>query len=328
MNKQKTIHIYYHIDYDGLVSAFLTRRLLEKKGFKVEYGEALDYNEKTKEHWLEYPFKKPFVIVDFKYHPGVSGFVDHHENHRPEKNTDHLSLYKYDADAPSAAILVSQLAKEKKISLGNVSQLVKSATTVDTADFAGHGLTPEDIVMAKTDVAKIVRVLEKDHTVVPKILNDLQPHGFLETIQSEWFGRWLKRIVKKPYIKDQVAEIQKESFESIRKFLERSKSDGFLVKYDMTKIPFNRYLPAMAYPKSVLWFGMAYYEGKYAVKFNLNPWASASDKAKLKDVHLGKLAEKFGGGGHAAIGTVYVYSREEVQSLYNKIMPEIQKIVD
>lgn len=325
----QTYYIYHHADFDGTFSAFLMRRFLRHQGILAEYGEALNYNPQFEAQWENYPFKEPFILLDFKWHNRAIGFIDHHSNHCPTGSVKDLKWYRYDPQAPSAAQLIYEMVNETGIDLDNIDKMVKAVNLIDTADYAVSGLSPEDVVLLKNKAIQIAKVIEDDNTLIPKILADLASKDLWGRIECRFFGRWINRIARKKYVKDRVKKLRQEILGHIEQFRSLSEEKEGVVWYDMTSLPYNRFLPAVIYPASYLWVGVCFHENKYSLKMNLNPWGDVLKAKKFQhQVDLGKIAENLGGGGHPQVGTVYVSSYEEAKEKFSQVREILRPYLD
>lgn len=325
----QTYYIYHHADFDGTFSAFLMRRFLRHHGISAEFGEALNYDPQSGAGWENYSFKEPFILLDFRWHDRASGFIDHHANHCPTGSVADLKWYRYNPQAPSAAQLIFEMINEAGISLGNIAPMVHAANLVDTAAYAINGLTPEDVVLLKNKAIQIAKVIEDNNDVIPRILSDLAAKNIWDKIECRVFGRWIERIAGKDYVKERVKKLRQEILQHIELFRTLSEEQNGVVWYDMTSLPYNRFLPAMIYKDSYLWVGVCFHENKYSLKMNLNPWGDVLQAKKFQhQVDLGKIAQQLGGGGHPQVGTVYVASYEEAKEKFNQAKEMITPFLD
>ncbi|GAA0370905.1 hypothetical protein [Bacillus horti] len=73
----ETLSIYFHKDFDGLASAALLSKILEKSGTYLSYDYfPIDFD--VRDEWLSHSLRRPAAVLDFFYHPEVSYFFDHH----------------------------------------------------------------------------------------------------------------------------------------------------------------------------------------------------------------------------------------------------------
>lgn len=139
--KYKEAEIYFHIDLDGVTSAIGMKNYLKKYGIKVIGANPMQYGG------MEYAAVKPrnktlAVMVDFAHgKPVMRIHTDHHDNQvGVEKGTS--TSFKH---TPSNAAHISQtLSPNDLFPPGDV----KVISTVDSADFARNGMSPDDVMRA------------------------------------------------------------------------------------------------------------------------------------------------------------------------------------
>lgn len=151
--KHSKFSILYHMDLDGVFSAICMKHILKNEyGLKlkdvqtVQYGN-ISYN--VKKTWdkdtlvcmVDFSQGKPFVNIWTDHHSGQSGI-------KPGTSTSFI-------DAPANAYHISaQMSKR----LLTPMQDLEIISTVDSADFYKHGLTPEDIMRAAFNLNKNISV--------------------------------------------------------------------------------------------------------------------------------------------------------------------------
>ncbi len=323
------IYIYYHADLDGLVSAFLFKRLLKQQGFDGEYAQALDYTENWQEEWTKFEFKKPFVIVDFLYHPEACGWFDHHQLRQGPADPKTLDWYGFDGSAPSTASVILKYARENRINLGNVGRVVEQTSIVDSAKFAEAGIKPAEVIFGKKKFLNVAQITDEQKHNIPQVLNDWDNLNWWENIQGEVFGRWLEVISKKQYITSEADSLNEKAETTYNQFKQYSRLEGKMVVYDMTSIPFERYMPALVYPGSIVFAGKVRNGERLSVKINLNPWVTELLLDKQgNQVNLGLIAKKFGGGGHMAVGSINVATEVEADEVLERVITYILMITN
>lgn len=323
----KKYYIYYHGDLDGMAAAYLLRRFLLRKGFEVEYGAALEYSPTIQEAWVTYPFKEPFILVDFQNHPRAAGFIDHHESNRPTTDLSHLDFYYFDSSLSSAAAAVAALAKREGVALGRVTRLIRQASIVDSGDFRRSGIKPLDVVCPQDAFLKVFAIIDHDYNYAEMAVHRLTNPGFFGIIYGEMFDRRLEKLVADPFFIRKFRVIERETQTVLASFPLVSHEEGELVIYDDSDLPFNRFVPAVFYPQSLLWSGISKHKNGFSVKANLNPWAAPEKVHELfveRGLHLGQIMKRHGGGGHARVGATTVTSRAEAEKVLESVLSELR----
>lgn len=137
----KKAKIFFHKDLDGVTSAIAMKKYLEDNKIKVVDAEPIQYGGE------EYTVKKTSkdvmnVLVDFAHgKPMMQIHTDHHEG---QVGVDSKTSTDF-AKTPSNAQQISQVISPSPIFPAKDVEVI---STVDTADFAKYGLTPDDIMRA------------------------------------------------------------------------------------------------------------------------------------------------------------------------------------
>ena len=143
----KTAEIYFHKDLDGVTSAIGMKSYLKKYNIKTVAAHPIQYG--GEEYAVPKPRNKTLaVMVDFAHgKPVMKIHTDHHDNQvGVEKGTS--TSFKH---TPSNAAHISQTLSPNDLFPPSD---VKVISTVDSADFARNGMTPDDVMRAVFKVDK------------------------------------------------------------------------------------------------------------------------------------------------------------------------------
>lgn len=171
--------IFFHKDLDGVTSAIAMKKYLEDNKIKVVDAEPIQYGGE------EYAVKKTKkdvmnVLVDFAHGKTMMQIhTDHHDSQvGVEKGTSSSFVH-----TPSNVEYISQ-----SISTSDIfpSKDIKIISMVDSADFAKHDITPDDIMRATFKYDKSLDV-SKSHQMMGLATNKLilsykNKKGFLDTV--------------------------------------------------------------------------------------------------------------------------------------------------
>lgn len=160
----KKAKIYFHKDLDGVTSAITMKKYLENNGIKVIEAEPIQYGNE------EYIVKKTPVntlpvLVDFA-HNSVNAqiWTDHHDG-----QVGNMGASKDFKHTRSNAERISQTISSTDIF---PSKDIEVISTVDSADFARYGLTPDDIMKAVFTYDKDLDI-SKNHQMMGLATNKL-----------------------------------------------------------------------------------------------------------------------------------------------------------
>ena len=133
--------IYFHQDLDGVTTAIAMKKYLESNGIKVVDSEIIQYGDK------EFSVKKMDaegdtmpVLVDFAH--GKPMFVIHTDHHDRQAGADETSAKSF-RSSRSNVETISQIVSPKDIFPEVDLRLI---STIDSADFAQYGITPEQVM--------------------------------------------------------------------------------------------------------------------------------------------------------------------------------------
>lgn len=140
-NRYPKAKIYFHQDLDGVTTAIAMKEYLEDNGIKVVDAEIIQYGDR------EFAIKKldargdtmP-VLVDFAH--GKPMFVIHTDHHDTQIGTQKGASKQF-RGARSNVETISQIVSPKDIFPSSDILLIN---TVDSADYAKYGITPDNVV--------------------------------------------------------------------------------------------------------------------------------------------------------------------------------------
>lgn len=161
----KKAKIFFHKDLDGVTSAVAMKKYLEDNGIKVVEAEPIQYGGE------EYSVKKSKadvmnVLVDFAHgKPMMQIHTDHHDGQVGVEGDTSTSF----VGTPSNAQYISNIMSPSTIFPQRDIDVISD---VDSADFAKHGLTPDDIMRAVFSYDSTVDV-KKNHQMMGLVTNKL-----------------------------------------------------------------------------------------------------------------------------------------------------------
>lgn len=164
----KEAEVYFHIDLDGVTSAIGIKNYLKGYGVKTIAAHPIQYG--GKEYAIPMPKKgKLAVMVDFAHgKPIMHIHTDHHDNQVGADITQKKGAVSF-VKTPANAAYISQVMSPKEIF---PPQDTKIISTVDSADFASQGLSPDDIMRAAFKPSKKLDV-SKNHRAMGLVVNKL-----------------------------------------------------------------------------------------------------------------------------------------------------------
>jgi hypothetical protein len=294
-NRYPKAEIYFHQDLDGVTTALAMKNYLEDNGIEVVGAHIIQYGDK------EFSVKKNDaqgdtmpVLVDFAHgKPMFTIHTDHHDRQvGVEKGTS-----KQFRGARSNVETISQVVSPKDIFPSSDILLIN---TVDSADFAKHNISPEEVVnyIFRLDKEK---PLQKNKMLLGLVINKLllafkNKPGFLEELVMDsepslmsilnTIKQWMRRTnAAKP------EELQKNAEDYATKMKDFPKvSDNIIFQYGGGSMfkpgSYDRYTPFRNNPEADFLI-MAWPMG--LVQASCNPFKK---ERELKGVNLGEIAQE------------------------------------
>ena len=139
-NSYDKAELYFHMDLDGVVTAIAMKNYLEKYGIVVVAAHKIQYGD------LEFAIPKPSsdgimpVLVDFAHgKPMFTIHTDHHDSQAGVE--DHTST-----DFSSARSNVETISQKVSPTDLFPNEDILRISTIDSADYAKHGIEPDDVM--------------------------------------------------------------------------------------------------------------------------------------------------------------------------------------
>jgi len=292
--KRATLYFHYPC-FDGLVSGVLAWEFLESTE-KWRFEEFCPVNYSLRSEWLKHRLKKPCAVVDFLYHPQADFWADHHQtsmlseqamaDFRRRKRHAHLFL---DDRASSCATVLYRRLRNSFVHKDHFHDLVKWAEKIDSAAYS----SVEEAILGDAPALRINRslMLEDEGGIdyAHFLLRELRTHdvayvaGLREVTRREIkVRRTLQRGLEKS---DPAVRMEKGDVA----VLDLRKNSNHVI---------SRYAPYHAKPHARYSIGIVRAPDSIGITAMRNPWR------KFRSVALGRILEKFGGGGHQRVGAV------------------------
>lgn len=161
----KKAYIYFHRDLDGVCSGISIREYLKQYGIKTIGVEPIEYGD------MEFSVSKPpedvlAVLVDFAHGKHIMNIhTDHHQSQTGFEDEESTSFKK-------ASSNVETISTE--ISTTNIfpTEDIRIISITDSADYAKHGITPEEVSNAILNIQK-GKTSEKRREMLGIVVNTL-----------------------------------------------------------------------------------------------------------------------------------------------------------
>jgi len=297
--RYESAKIYFHQDTDGVTTAIAMKNYLESYGIEVVDCEVIQYGDR------EFAIKKPMakgdimpVLVDFAH--GKPMFIIHTDHHDKQIGTS-AETSKSFRQARSNVETISQIVSPKEI-FPHLDVLMIS--TVDSANYAKLGITPEQVMKFVFSLDK-EKSLESNKKAMALVTNKLllaykNKPRFLERLVMGCTPSLLniyQNIVglakEEGYISPEVMTQHAMAYGETMKASDKVKYDsvtGIISQYGggplMKPGAYDRYVPFKNFPDAnflvIAWpLGL--------LQASCNPFKS---ERTLKGVNLGEIAQR------------------------------------
>ena len=294
-NRYKKAEIYFHQDLDGVTTAIAMKKYLEDNGIDVVGAHIIQYGDK------EFAVKKNDaqgdvmpVLVDFAH--GKPMFVIHTDHHDRQVGVEKGTSKQF-RGARSNVETISQVVSPKDLFPSSDILLIN---TVDSADFAKHDLTADEVVNYIYRVDKDSS-LQKNKMLLGLVINKLllafkNKPGFLEGLVMNSEPSLLSILNNiKDWMKATNAVNPEELQQNAEEYKEKMKdfprvSDNIIFQYGGGSMykpgSYDRYTPFRNNPEADFLI-MAWPMG--LVQASCNPFKKDRE---LKGVNLGEIAQE------------------------------------
>ncbi|MFT7667497.1 MAG: oligoribonuclease NrnB/cAMP/cGMP phosphodiesterase (DHH superfamily) [Planctomycetota bacterium] len=283
------LRIYYHRDFDGMVSgAILGSILIDQFGERVEW-ESVNYDQRR--NWETFSSDSRFAIVDFHFHPRAEYWFDHHPTTflTPELREQYKpsDRWQWDEASPSCPPIILDSAEKhwKYKPTERFKEMAHWSNIVDAARFE----SVDQAIFGEEPALRITRAL----TVAPS-------------------SDWLNKMVEMMTTMSLEAIANTESVELAHQRASNNR-DRALEQFPSTvkwirdrvllfdassgKVRRDRFAPFYHHPEIEYAVGVIPTRSGFHVSCGENPWNKPT-----QGLHVGEMMEEYGGGGHRAVG--------------------------
>lgn len=284
------LRIHYHRDFDGLVSAAVLATILRESGREQEVDwRSVNYDQRTE--WAGFGRGTRFAIVDFHFHPDAVYWFDHHPTTflSDELRARYVpsERWHWDVESPSCPPLILAHAA-RHWGYRTPQRFEEMARWSDVVDAARYK-DVEEAVFGDRPALRIARAL----TVAPN-------EEWLDELVGALAQGTLEQVADRPDLEKAYQRASRNRDKALSQFppTVESTADG-VVLYDASSshIRRERFAPFYHHPRALYSVGVIPTRAGFHVSAGENPWNPPD-----ADVHIGRLMERYGGGGHKAVG--------------------------
>lgn len=286
---------------------------LKGRGDKIISFNPINYFAELQKKWPKFKFKKPFILVDFRYHPGADFWFDHHLSafigEKWQRDFANDKTHYFGPKFKSCcSLIIYHLGKQFGYQpTGRIRELVKWADMVDSASYK----SAKQAIESREPGLRLALFLADDSY-------PLHQEEIIKRLVSEP----ISKIVKLPFIVKELKKLDHETRIAKKIFKEISVPKGkiMLVDTTKTKIFVSQYMGYFLYPQINYFITVMRSDDGYHINVGKNPW-----KKMKNNIPIGEMLGKYGGGGHKGVGGVNRRTKSEILKLAGEIIEYLNK---
>ncbi|MEL6431141.1 MAG: hypothetical protein AAFU73_02495 [Planctomycetota bacterium] len=308
------LRIRYHRDFDGMVSGAVLAHVLREK--KDERPILLSVNYDERKGWENFEAGRRFAIVDFHFHPRAEYWFDHHP-------TTFLSDELKDAYAPSDRWLWDETSYScpplildhaaKHLGYEPPERFVEAAHWSDIID-AARFESVDQAIFGEDPALRISRSLTAAPT--PAWVDEIAT----ALIDDSLHDVALRADVEKAH--DRAARNRDKALEQFPPTVVWYEDGVVFYDASSSKVRRERFAPFYHHPECTYAVGVIPTRAGFHITCGENPWNPPQG-----GVHVGELMERYGGGGHRAVGGANPPSLAKARELGEEVADEITRVL-
>ena len=281
--------IFYHRDFDGMVSAAVLARILTGRGERELTWESVNYDQRR--HWEDFAQGRRFAIVDFHFHPRAEYWFDHHPTTflSPELRATYepSDRWLWDETSLSCPPIILRHAAEHwdYTPEPRFDEMARWSDVIDGARYE----SVDQAVFGEAPALRIARALQAAPR--PDWTNDL--------VEAMAAGS-LEEVAVRKDVEASFQRASRNRDRALEQFppLVGSIEDGVLT-YDASsnQIRRERFAAFYHHPNIHYSVGVIPTRAGFHVSCGENPW-----NPPQAQIHVGEIMETYGGGGHRGVG--------------------------
>lgn len=298
------LFIYFHRDFDGMVSAALLTDIFKKLG-KYKQFSYIPVDFHLQDEWLNRRLEQPSAVLDFFYHPDAKYCYDHHvsaisEQYFGQVDSDNICLNMNFKSTP--AILKYKF--EHVFDFSSYYDVLKWSDIIDNSEYE----SPKDLYDSNNKYILLNKLIsyyqhnnedESMTTMIPYLLDHTEQYLALHNDLIEGISQEERAVIQQ-----------------LRGAM-RLEHPVCIVDQSGTSFPVQRFIGYYYYPDLDYQLILYRKNEKYMVNMGRNPWKEFQSR------NMGQLASKYGGFGRKDVGGIIANTYEEAHSLVNVLMREL-----
>lgn len=318
MSENKLISIYFHGGcFDGVMSAALLCHFFDWRGVEIDSLHPCYYEPNFPAVWEKYPFQTPFAIVDFRYHPQATWWFDHHATTflevQWETDFKESSQHYFNPHSPSCFGMTLNFLKKTYAYQSSLvlQELEPWADKIDGAQYASAA----EAIEVHSWVQELALLLRYYDKINPNDRGSFQR----EVIESVASGDIRALLNNYRRAVDQLKEQLRQSLSSYQKMATMKGKVSFVDKTNI-EIMNTDFISYYLFPEIPYTVSIDKNDHGYHVHAGHNPWTKSH-----KELNLGELMKKYGGGGHLAVGGAEAAGLAEALKISKEIVEYVNQ---
>lgn len=303
--------IHYHRDFDGMVSAGVLAHCLRARGEDVRWA-GLNYDQRA--DWDNFQAGRRFAIVDFHFHPRAEFWFDHHPTtfltpalralYQPS------ARWMWEEDSPSCPpIILRHAERHWEMSIPErFREMARWSDVIDAARFSDV----EQALFGDDPALRISRAL----AAAPE-------PDWSDSLVRDMVDGTLAELARRPDVERSWQRAARNRDLALRQFPPLVEStDQHVVLYDASsnKIRRERFAAFFHHADALYSVGVIPTRSGFHVTAGQNPWNLPADGP-----HLGSVMERYGGGGHRAVGGANAPSLADARRIASEVAGELRR---
>lgn len=304
--------IHYHRDFDGMVSAAVLASILRERTGESPTWKSVNYDQR--DDWENFEAGKRFAIVDFHFHPRAEYWFDHHPTtfltEELRARYEPSERWRWDETSPSCPPLILKHAHEywSYVTPPRFDEMSRWSDIIDAARYTNV----EQALFGEDPALRIARAL----TVAPTV-------DWCDELVGALTVGDLSTTASRPDVEKAYQRASRNRDKALEQFPPTvlSKKDG-VVHFDASsnQIRRERFSAFYHHPTASYLVGVIPTRAGFHVSVGENPWNPPRGGA-----HIGEIMERYGGGGHKAVGGANPPTLSDARRVAGEIAEELRR---
>ncbi len=290
MSADGPLRVHDPRDFDGMVSAAVLASVLSEAKLESDVRwSSINYDQRAS--WDDFGALERFAVVDFHFHPRAEYWFDHHATTflSPQLRAQYQpsERWLWDPSSPSCPPLILRHAGEHwgYRPPPRFEEMARWSDVIDAARYKDV----EEAVFGDAAALRVARAL----TAAPG-------EAWIDELVGAMVAGDLEQVAARQDVERAFQRASRNRDKALSQFpptVESSADGGLVYDASSSHIRRERFAAFFHHPEVHYSVGVIPTRGGFHVSCGENPW----NPSPLQ-VHIGELMERYGGGGHKAVG--------------------------